>query len=371
LGRNKDKEAPMASNQSVLEQMLQAALSGGGLRQPDGGSAGSGGGLGDVLGGLLGAAAGGASSGRQGTAGGGGLGDVLGGLLGAASGGAAPSGGAGGSGGLGDVLGSLLGAAAGAGGAAPAGRPGAGGAGGLGDLLGSVLGGQSGKGDAAPTSRPDAGGTGGLGDLLGSVLGGQSGAGGMDAPASVPAPDRRQPGGSEAGSGINDLVRYGGMAVIGVLAYQALKRFQAKQGAVQADNAAIVPPIDSGFHPAQAPGGADAFAGILVKAMVAATQADGVIDEEEQRRLIGRLDQLGMNSGDRHALIEQLRTPVNLREIVAAGSSPELALQIYAASAMAVKIDTPAERTYLDQLAAHLGLDPGLKAQVEQTVGRA
>ena len=30
---------------------------------------------------------------------------------------------------------------------------------------------------------------------------------------------------------MNDLVRYGGMAVIGVLAYQAFKRYQAQQGA--------------------------------------------------------------------------------------------------------------------------------------------
>jgi uncharacterized membrane protein YebE (DUF533 family) len=331
----------MASNQTVLEQMLQAALSGGGLRQ---------------------------------------------------QGGSAPSAAApGGSGNLGDILGGLLGAVAAGSAGGPAHRPGAGGSGGLGDLLGGILGGVqpgaatggAGAGvpagsDGASAGRPGASGSGGLGDLLGSILGGvQPGAGvgkgtqvGGREPAGQGSPDMRQSQTDEAqGAGVNDLVRYGGMAVIGVLAYQALKRFQAKQGSGQADTA-VVPPRDSGFHPAKAPGGADAAAGVFVKAMVAATQADGVIDEEEQRRLVGRLDQLGMNSGDRHALIEQLRTPVDPREIVAAASSPELALQIYAASAMAVRIDTRDERNYLDQLANRLGLDPGLKAQVEQTVGR-
>jgi len=38
--------------------------------------------------------------------------------------------------------------------------------------------------------------------------------------------------------------------------------------------------------------------------MVAATQADGVIDEDEQRRLAGRLDQLGIGSADRRALVQ-------------------------------------------------------------------
>ena len=104
--------------------------------------------------------------------------------------------------------------------------------------------------------------------------------------------------------------------------------------------------------------------------MVAATQADGVIDEDEQRRLAGRLDQLGISSADRRALAEQLTTPVDPREIVNAATSPEVGLQIYAASVLAVAVDTPAERSYLDGLASALSIDPGLKAQVEQTLGR-
>jgi uncharacterized membrane protein YebE (DUF533 family) len=268
----------MASNQSMLEQVLQAALSGGGLRGQEAGGQGA-------------------------PAPGGNIGDVLGSLLGAAAGGIAAN------------------------------RPGAGGAGGLGDILGSLLGGgQATSGSAA-----------GTGAAQGQADPSKSGAG---------------------------LARYGGMAVIGVLAYQALKRFQAQQAGQKEVAAAQAPPPDSGFHPSQAPGGADAVSGVLVKAMVAAAQADGVIDEDEQSRLAGRLDQLGMSSADRGALIQQLRTPVDPQELVDAATSPELALQIYAASALAVKIDSPTERSYLDRLANDLGVDPGLKAQVEQSVGR-
>ena len=132
----------------------------------------------------------------------------------------------------------------------------------------------------------------------------------------------------------------------------------------------MVPPPDSGFHPGQARGGADALSGVLVKAMVGATQADGMIDEDEQRRLVGRLDQLGVSSADRRALVQQLTTPVDPREIVNAATSPEVGLQIYAASVLAVAVDTPAERSYLDGLAKALGIEPGLKEQVEQTLRR-
>jgi len=83
----------MASNQSVLEQMLQTALAGGGLRQGQGGSApGGAGNLGEILGSLLGGEATGglgATPGRPASPGSGGLGDVLGSILGGGVGGSA------------------------------------------------------------------------------------------------------------------------------------------------------------------------------------------------------------------------------------------------------------------------------------------
>jgi uncharacterized membrane protein YebE (DUF533 family) len=266
------------------------------------------------------------------------------------------------------------------------GRPAPGGSGNLGDILGSLLGGAAaGAGSGAPTGQ-----AGGLGDILGSILGGLANGGAGGEPETDPAsgrtqPRQRPPSGLpqqqaevSPGSGMGDLARYGGLAVIGVLAYQALKRYQAQQGnepeqtAAGSDAAAaLVPPPDSAFRPNQARGGPDALSGVLVKAMVAATQADGVIDEEEQRRLLGRLDQLGMGSIDRQALAEQLTTPIDPDEISSAATSPEVGLQIYAASVLAVAVDTAEERRYLDELAQALGIKPGLKAQVEQTLGRA
>ena len=45
--------------------------------------------------------------------------------------------------------------------------------------------------------------------------------------------------------------------------------------------------------------------------------------------------------------------------------TPELAVEIYAASVLAIDPDDPAEQAYLAMLASRLKLDPGLKAAVE------
>jgi len=44
--------------------------------------------------------------------------------------------------------------------------------------------------------------------------------------------------------------------------------------------------------------------------------------------------------------------------LAAAKGQPAFAAQIYAASLLAIEVDTPAEKKYLDQLAADWGLNP-------------
>ena len=163
---------------------------------------------------------------------------------------------------------------------------------------------------------------------------------------------------------MNDLVKYGGIAVLGMIAYKALRNWQATQGTGSAA------PSGGGFLPNQMPVSGEEFSNTLTQAMIAATQADGVIDEGEQQRLVGALQKLGASNEDRQAVADQLRRRIDPRSLVAAAKTPEMGLEIYAASAMAITIDSPAERLYLDSLAQSLGIDPGLKAHVEQAVGR-
>jgi uncharacterized membrane protein YebE (DUF533 family) len=242
--------------------------------------------------------------------------------------------------------------------------------GGLGDILGQILGGQpSGSGS---TPRSGGGSTGGLSDVMKEFdVGGQSEprrttersrdveVKRKSDPAPSPAP--------KAGGG-NDLLKYGGLAIFGMIAWKALQNWQG-QKAGQGGTAPA--PDASGFNPDRVPGGAEALSGVLVKAMIAATQADGVVDREEQGRIVGRLEQTGMSGEDGKALAASLATPVSMDELVRAAATPEIAAQIYTASVMAITIDKPAERTYLDRLASALKIDPGLKANIEATLGKA
>ncbi|MBB6309185.1 tellurite resistance TerB family protein [Xanthobacter tagetidis] len=333
---------------SPLEQILQSALGGGG--QQGGQSGGLPGGLGDILGQVLGGGAAG-GQGRGGQAGGG-LGDILGQVLGGGAG--QRDGGSGGGsalpGGLGDILGQVLGGGAG-------GRPGGAGGlpGGLGDILGQVLGGGAAGGAAG---RAGGGiGTGGLGDLAQDALGGGQSAP-MPAPSPAPAPAPR--GGTQP-SGGSDLVKYGGLAVIGMLAFNAFRKWQAQSGGsrLMADNA-------QAFSPAEAPGGPEHFSQVLVAAMAAAAQADGSLDPDELNRIGAGVTRMGGNAPDQAVLVEILSTPVNPQDLVNAATSPEAAMQIYAASVMAIRPDSAAEQRYLANLAQALAIDPALKAQLDR-----
>jgi uncharacterized membrane protein YebE (DUF533 family) len=55
--------------------------------------------------------------------------------------------------------------------------------------------------------------------------------------------------------------------------------------------------------------------------------------------------------------------------MAAAKGRPTLAAQIYAASLLAIEVDTPAEKRYLDQLAAGLGLKPEVTQRIREMVG--
>ncbi len=362
----------MADAGSLLGQLIGAAMSGGGSVR--GGQANAGGALGDILGQVLG-------GGRPGAQGGaGGLGDILGQVLGG-GGGAAPRSGAapaGQGGGLNDILGQILG-----GGGAAGGQGGKGG--GLEDILGQILGGGAPGGQAA-----DKGGShgGGLGDILGQVLGGgaaggQAGRGGGGlggivgdalggsprggAPGPAPAPQHAPApsGGTQPNSG-NDFLKYGGIAVIGMVAFNAFRKWQQSQGA----RAGLVPDAQAAsFGPAAAPGGPAQFSQTLLAAMTAAAQADGRLDQEELTRITGGLEKMGASGMDQNALIEVLTTPVDPQTVINAATSPEAALQIYTASAIAIRADTAVEQQYLANLASALGIEPSLKAQIDRDVG--
>ncbi len=169
-----------------------------------------------------------------------------------------------------------------------------------------------------------------------------------------------------------DLVKYGGMAVLGGLAYKAYRDYQqSQQGghAPAADHYGAADfrpaPAESPFAPVNTP---MQLAETLVVAMIAAAKADGHIDAEERGRIYQRLEEGGLQPEEVAFLQHELTEPVDIERIAAGAANKEAAVEIYAASVMAIRNDTPQEQAYLSALAGRLGLEPGLVESIEKTV---
>jgi uncharacterized membrane protein YebE (DUF533 family) len=111
-------------------------------------------------------------------------------------------------------------------------------------------------------------------------------------------------------------------------------------------------------------------AGLVLKAMINAAKADGQIDQGEVQRILGKLEEAGIDQEARSFVLSEINKPMNTEAIVAATrGNPQLAVELYAASLLAIEVDTPAERTYLQNLANDFGLHPQAVNNIENTLG--
>lgn len=132
------------------------------------------------------------------------------------------------------------------------------------------------------------------------------------------------------------------------------------------------PPPPMAIPPApvaqSAAGNRQADAAHLIRAMIAAANADGLIDAEERAAILERAMEAGLDAATQQFLMGELRTPATLEAIVAA-TRPELRFETYAAALIAISIDTEAERAYLDRLAAALQLSAQDRQRIHDQVG--
>jgi uncharacterized membrane protein YebE (DUF533 family) len=113
----------------------------------------------------------------------------------------------------------------------------------------------------------------------------------------------------------------------------------------------------------------DAKAQVILKAMINAAKADGQIDVAEQQRILGKLEEVGVDAEALEWVRAEMRQPFDLAGLLRGVSTPQEAAEVYAASLLAIEVDTPAERRYLHQLAQGLGLDEGAVQRLHLTLG--
>ena len=223
-----------------------------------------------------------------------------------------------------------------------------------GGLLGGLAGG--GMGGA---------GAGGLASMLGPMLSGRhAGSPGLGGMLEGLGGGRRPParaGGGMGGGGLDGLLGglLGGGAAGGLMGQMASRADrpsgQPEMGFGEALNASF----DDERDPPPVTPEQEAAAGLMLRAMIQAARADGVIDAEEREKLMGQLEDL--DPEERRFVEEEMQAPVDpegLARQVPKGLEP----QIYAVSLMAIDLDHPAEVDHLRRLARALGLS---EAEVE------
>jgi uncharacterized membrane protein YebE (DUF533 family) len=110
---------------------------------------------------------------------------------------------------------------------------------------------------------------------------------------------------------------------------------------------------------------------LLIRAMIAAANADGMIDKKEREVILGRLEAVGLVGDERTFLMRELKSPPSIDSLLPQVKSAELAGQVYAASLLAIEIDTQAERDYLHYLRLRLGIDEMRAADIHRELNLA
>jgi uncharacterized membrane protein YebE (DUF533 family) len=239
------------------------------------------------------------------------------------------------------------------------------------DLLGMMLG--TGMGGRNPRLGGTGSSGGGFGDTAASGMGGLGalleGFGGGGAMPGAPPSMGAGPG-AAGQAGMGRMGKFAGGAGVAILAGLALNAYERyRQG-----QSGTAPP--QGSTPQRTPqpeaGGAhvdDDEAILLIRAMVAAANADGQIDPEEERNILDRLDRAGATAEQRTFVQRELRSPTALETLLREVRDPDMAQRFYTASALAIKADTPAERSYLRYLGDRLGLKPQQSNDLLQRLG--
>jgi uncharacterized membrane protein YebE (DUF533 family) len=247
--------------------------------------------------------------------------------------------------------------------------------------IGDILGGSGKIGDILGSGKLGdiLGGASNIGDILGGLFGGQGGQGIGQTLSGTLEEAQKALGsnqnlalaalgalaGAILGGGSKSMkgaVGGGVLAVLGALAYQALKGTQQESQEVPLTLREPATPAEQKQLENQAE--------LMLKAMINAAKADGQIDQEEIQRILGRLQESGADQAALDFVMGEMTKPMETETIVAAAQgNPQLGAELYGASLLAIKVDTPAEQAYLQKLSADLGLPVQAVSNLSRSLG--
>lgn len=158
------------------------------------------------------------------------------------------------------------------------------------------------------------------------------------------------------------LLKIGGIAAVGTIGYNAYRKWQANQNSVSIPGESIDKLTDES---------AQARSLLLIRAMIAAANADGHIDERERSAISSRIQGLEISSEDRQLLLAEIDHPLSGEDLAKQADSIIAKSEVYLTSLLLVDEQDTVEREYLNSLAQALGLPWELVKQLEAEASAA
>jgi uncharacterized membrane protein YebE (DUF533 family) len=153
------------------------------------------------------------------------------------------------------------------------------------------------------------------------------------------------------------LLKVGGLAAVGGLAWKAYQTYQQGQPTSQT----LPVPTGEGEFDIDAGNATPGSRGLLlVRAMIAAANSDGHLDGGERKRILARMQSLDLDAEEKALVVEELLHPCGQDQIVAEVVDQATAIEVYAVSALAIDATKAPGQVYLDRLASRLSLPPML-----------
>lgn len=199
-------------------------------------------------------------------------------------------------------------------------------------------------------------------------------------------------------AGLGGIAKIGGVALVGTLAYQAWQRYQQQQQQLPPDQRGQgglrdtlggvlgnIPGIGDFMKAAEndpqaaaAGFGSNALAApeqnalgtAVLTAMIAAAKADGHVDQAESQKIFGQMEQAGLSGEEKAFLLGELAKPLNVEDVAKHATTPEVAAQLYTASAIVIDEANVQEKNYLALLAQRLNIPHGFIDQLNAQMTR-
>ena len=160
------------------------------------------------------------------------------------------------------------------------------------------------------------------------------------------------------------VLTYGGLAALGVLAYKAYGNWQQQQGNIAATQEPQT--VDRLPEPQ-----VEQHSQAILRALIGAAKADGHIDARERQLIDSEIAKITSDPQLQRWFDREMNKPLDPVEIAAYATTPELGAEMFLASVLVVDEESFMERSYLQELAKQLRLDPALEQELRMQVEQA